>query len=81
MRYDCDGFRGVDGGVRAVVGGVTDRVGVVTTTPLIADAAEGTFGAAAFVEPGLVTGMGCQGCGEFVGFPDIHFVAAGAFSC
>lgn len=59
---------------------VTETIGIVAATPLIADAAPGTFRAGALVEAGLVAGVWCEGGGVFVCFPDVHFIATGPFA-
>ena len=64
----------------AIVVVVTEAVGVVAAPPLIACSIKGTFGASAFVETSLVAGVRRNRSCHFVGFPNIHFVAAGTFA-
>ena len=66
----------------AVEGSVAVAEGVYFAAVLVADAVEFVGGAAEGAVAGVyarhVAWMGCEGCGGVVGFPDVHFAAAGA---
>lgn len=87
LRHDGDLAGGVDGelGARSVKSRVAEAVAVEVAAVRVAVARVAVLGicaAAAVARAGVVGAVfawvGCEGRGDVVGFPDVHFSAAGA---